>query len=153
MPAIGLVFISAATAATLMALGGGVYEFVVIDPAWPARPEIIQPARGGVSRGRFWLPVHATFELMVIVSLVLAWTQAPVRAPLLIAFACHAGNRIWSFLDFIPKAIAFERADPASISVESARRWTRRSRGRLPLAVAAGVSMIVALIAAARVTA
>jgi hypothetical protein len=38
-----------ASAFALISLGGGLYEFRVVDPAWPCRPELIQPARGGVS--------------------------------------------------------------------------------------------------------
>jgi hypothetical protein len=32
----------------LVALGGGLYEFSVIDPVWPRRPDLIQPGRGGI---------------------------------------------------------------------------------------------------------
>jgi hypothetical protein len=39
--------------------------------------------------------------------------------------------RIWSAFDFIPKALAFERAD--AVSESAARAWTRRSLWRLPL--------------------
>jgi hypothetical protein len=37
-----------ATSLALVSVGGGLYEFLVVDPAWPRRPDIIQPARGGV---------------------------------------------------------------------------------------------------------
>ena len=42
--------------------GDFAYEFFVIDPFWPSRPELIQPTRGGVSRKRFWIPIHISFE-------------------------------------------------------------------------------------------
>jgi hypothetical protein len=61
--------------------------------------------------------------------------------------------RIWSAFDFIPKALAFERADPASITESAARRWSRRSLGRLPLDLVTSGAMLTALIAAARVSA
>ena len=64
--------IAVACALALASLGGGLYEFSVVDPAWPRRPELIQPARGGVSRKRFWIPAHVAFELALIGSLVLA---------------------------------------------------------------------------------
>ena len=43
-------------------VGGGVYEYLVLDPVWPERPAIIQPRHGGVSRRRFWIPAHTAFE-------------------------------------------------------------------------------------------
>jgi hypothetical protein len=35
-----------ACALALVNLGGGFYEFRVVDPFWPRRPDIIQPDRG-----------------------------------------------------------------------------------------------------------
>jgi hypothetical protein len=58
-----------ATSLALVSVGGGLYEFLVVDPAWPRRPDIIQPARGGVSRKRFWIPAHTVFELTLIAAL------------------------------------------------------------------------------------
>jgi hypothetical protein len=145
-----ILLIALASSLALMSLGGGLYEFVVVDPAWPRRPEIIQPARGGVSRKRFWIPAHTAFELALIAALVLAWSRPEVRNWLLIAFASHVAMRIWSAFDFIPKALAFERADPSSITEDAARRWSHRSRWRLPLDLVTCVAMLAALVAAAR---
>lgn len=47
-------------------------------------------------------------------------------------------------------ALAFERADPATIDEESARRWTRRSRWRIPLDLVTCGAMLMAFAAAAR---
>jgi hypothetical protein len=152
MPAMNLVFVALATAVALVSLGGGLYEFLVVDPFWPRRPDVIQPARGGVSRRRFWIPAHVAFELLLITSLVITWHYPPVRTPLLIASASHAAMRVWSAFDFIPKALAFERADPASISEAEARRWTRRSLGRSPLDLVTCGAMLSAVVAAARVS-
>jgi hypothetical protein len=116
----------------LTSLGGGAYEFLVVDPFWPRRPDLIQPLRGGISRRRFWIPAHTLFELSLIASLIVAWGEPAVRAPLLVASASHAAMRTWSAFDFIPKALAFERADPATVTEDAARRWSRRSLGRLP---------------------
>lgn len=145
-----LVLLGLAAALASISLGGGLYEYLVVDPAWPRRPEIIQPARGGVSRRRFWIPAHTAFELSLIASLVIAWDSTATRTPLLVALATHATMRLWSAFDFIPKALAFEKADPVSIDVRSARRWSRRSLGRLPLDVVTCAAMMAALVAAAR---
>ncbi len=38
-----LVLIAITTLAACVTLGGGLYEILVVDPAWPKRPGIIQP--------------------------------------------------------------------------------------------------------------
>jgi hypothetical protein len=53
--------------------------------------------------------------------------------------------RTWSLVDFVPKAVAFEKADPATIDETSAVRWTRRSMLRMPLDVITCVAMLAAL--------
>jgi hypothetical protein len=143
-----LYVIAIATGLALMSLGGGFYEVLVVDPAWPRRPDLIQPARGGISRRRFWIPAHVAFEIALIGALVWSWSQPSVRTPLLVALASHAAMRLWSAFDFIPKAVAFERAE--AISEATARAWANRSWLRLPLDVVTCVAALCALIAAAR---
>jgi hypothetical protein len=151
MSTIELGFVATAAALALASLGGGLYEFLVLDPFWPRRPDLIQPQHGGVSRRRFWIPAHTAFELLLIASLVVTWSQPPTRTPLLIALASHAAMRIWSAVDFIPKALAFERAEPGTIVETAARRWSRRSLGRLPLDLVTCGAMLSALVMTARV--
>lgn len=140
----------AATCFALMLVGGALYEVLVVDPFWPKRPQLIQPDRGGISRRRFWMPVHAVFELSVIFALIAAWRVPVVRSWMWVALISHAVGRIWSFSDFIPKAIAFERADPSSITEASARNWTHRSVFRLPLEMVTSGAMIAAFTRLAR---
>ena len=149
---LSLVLVALTAGLALASLGGGLYEFLVVDPAWPRRPDLIQPARGGVSRRWFWIPAHTVFELALIASLIAAWSEPAVRPRLLIALASHATMRLWSAIDFIPKALAFERAEPSSITEAEARRWTRRSMVRLPLDLITCGALLAALIAAARVS-
>jgi hypothetical protein len=106
----------------------------VVDRAWPRRSDLIQPARGGVSRRAFWIPAHAAFELVLVVALVVTWSESEIRSWRLVGLASHAAMRIWSAFDFIPKAIAFERADPVTVpklprasgrgEASGACRWT-----------------------------
>lgn len=130
-------------------LGGGLYEFIVVDAVWPRRPDIVLPNRGGLSRKRFWIAIHGLFELLLLASLVIAWSESEVRRFLLIGLASHAAMRIWSALDFIPKALAFERMEPGAISEAAARRWVSRSKLRFPLDMitmaAVGFAFITAL--------
>lgn len=140
----------AAAALALISLGGGFYEIAVVDPAWPKQPSLVQPARGGLSRKRFWIPAHIGFELALLAALFAYWGHTDVRFWLLVAFASHAAMRIWSAFDFIPKALAFERADPGAISESTARRWATRSRLRLLLDLITCGAMLAAFAAAVR---
>jgi hypothetical protein len=140
-----LVLIAITTLAACATLGGGLYEYRVVDPYWPKRPGIIQPRNGGVSRARFWIPAHISFEVLLIITLVMAWGNTDVRVALLIALASHALMRVWSLVDFVPKAVAFAKADPATVDEAAAVRWTRRSLLRLPLDLITCAAMLVAL--------
>ena len=150
MPSALLALSSLTATLAVVALGGGLYEFLVVDPFWPRRPDLIQPARGGVSRKRFWIPAHTAFELSLLAALVAAWARPAMRLPLLVGLASHMTMRVWSLVDFIPKALAFERAEPSTITEGAARRWSRRSLARLPLDVVTCGATLAALIAAAR---
>lgn len=140
-----------ATTLALMSFGGGFYEISVVDPVWPKRLDLIQPRQGGLSRRRFWIPAHATFELALIAALALSWQQGDLRFWLLVAFASHAVMRIWSAFDFIPKALAFERGDAAGLTEGAARSWARRSRLRLPLDLVTCFAMLAGFATAARI--
>jgi hypothetical protein len=141
-----LVVLALTAAFAILSLGGGAYEVLVLDPVWPAHPELIQPERGGVSRRRFWIPAHAAFEVALLAALWATWSVPDVRRWLFGALATHLSMRGWSFADFIPKALAFERADPRDVSLADARRWTRRSLARLPLDLATCLCLMCALL-------
>ena len=145
-----LCFVASAMALAFISVGGGLYEFSVVDPFWPKRPDLVQPARGGISRKRFWIAIHVAFEIVLIAALVWAWSQPAVRTCLLVALASHAVMRLWSAFDFIPKALAFEKAEPGTISEAAARAWTVRSRLRLPLDLVTCGALLWALVLAAR---
>jgi hypothetical protein len=130
-------------------LGAGLYEVSVLDPVWPHRPAIVQPQHGGLSRRRFWIPAHSAFEIALVAAVIVTWDQPGVRAALAVAVASHVLMRAWSLIDFIPRALAFERADPATIDTADATRWTRRSMLRLPLDVVTCIASLTALVAAA----
>jgi hypothetical protein len=86
--------VAIASSLALISRGGGVYEFLVIDPFWPRRPDIIQPNRGGISRRQFWIPAHTAFELALIAALVMVWSLPEVRFWLLVALISHAVMRV-----------------------------------------------------------
>ncbi|MDT5365257.1 MAG: hypothetical protein QOC69_7019 [Mycobacterium sp.] len=144
-----LILLSAVVLLACATLGGGLYEYLVLDPVWPGRPAIIQAPYGGVSRRRFWIPMHSAFEVTLVAAVVVTWGHADVRTAILVALASHVVMRVWSLIDFVPKAVAFEKADPAVIERAAAVRWTRRSLLRLPLDVLTCVAALVALVVAA----
>lgn len=137
--------VAATTLMACVSLGGGFYEVLVVDPFWPRRPGIIQPALGGISRRRFWVPAHAIFEVLLLLSLILTWDHFNVRAALLVALASHVVVRVWSLVDVVPKAVAFEKADPAKVDEAAAVAWTRRSLARLPLNLITAAATLAAL--------
>lgn len=145
-----LIIVAVAAALASASVGGGLYELSVVDPFWPRRPDLVQPSRGGISRKRFWIAIHVAFEIVLIAGLVWTWSYPAVRTCLLVALASHAVMRLWSALDFIPKALAFEKAAPDAVSEVAARRWTARSRLRLPLDLVICGSLLWALVLAAR---
>jgi hypothetical protein len=57
--------------------------------------------------------------------------------------------RTWSLVDFVPKAVVFEKTDPAVIERADAVRWTRRSLLRLPLDIVTCAATLMALVVAA----
>jgi hypothetical protein len=152
MPNAEIALLGLASMLAAVSLGGGFYETGVVDPAWPKRPDIVSPRHGGIDRKWFWVPAHVGFELLLLLSLVLTWSEPTVRFWLLIAFGSHASMRLWSAFDFIPKALRFEATEPDAIDAVAARRWTRRSRLRLPLDVITCSTMLAAVVALARLS-
>jgi hypothetical protein len=145
-----LIVVAIAAALASASVGGGLYEFSVVDPFWPKRPDLVQPALGGISRKRFWIAIHVAFEVALIAALVWSWSLPVVRTCLLVALASHAVMRLWSAFDFIPKALAFEKATPDAFDEAAARAWIARSRWRLPLDLVTVTATLWALVAAAR---
>jgi hypothetical protein len=90
--------------------------------------------------------------LCLVATLVIAWSFPDIRFWLLAALGSHAVMRIWSFVDFIPKALAYERADPATVDASSARAWTQRSRLRLLLDIVTCFAMMSAFVTAVRIS-
>src|SRR5437867_9708097 len=87
------------------AIGGGLYEHIVLTPVWSKSPpssfSIIQPTTG-VPLQRFWIPVHASITLFIILSLVMTWSDMIVRRLLLVALVSYILMRVLRFLFFIP---------------------------------------------------
>ncbi len=140
-----LVLIAATTLAACIALGGALYEALVVDPYWPRRPGIIQSRNGGIARVRFWLPAPVIFEVLLVVTLIVTWGDSAIGVALLVALVSHAVMRLWALFDLIPQAAEFERKDPADVDEAAAVRWTRRNLLRVPLLLVTSGAMLAAL--------
>lgn len=134
------------------AIGGGLYEQIVLTPIWSASPPssfaIIQPGTG-VPLQNFWIPVHTGITIFVVLSLILAWKERKVRRLLLIGLAAYVVMRGWSFLFFIPEMLEFQQIpldSPASAEL-SARvaSWTGWTWLREPFDIASFLCFLLAL--------
>jgi|HubBroStandDraft_2_1064218.scaffolds.fasta_scaffold408781_1 hypothetical protein len=129
VPAVAFVLFAVVLGA--IGLGGGFYETLLVDRVWPDHPMIIQPSRGGLNRGLFWGPIHALYEVALLVSAWMVWSDSYARSWIIVALVVHFGTRAWSFAYFIPKALRFEKAgDLTEEQLHLARRWIRVSRCR-----------------------
>jgi hypothetical protein len=134
------------------AIGGGLYEALVVNPQWSASPPasfvLIQPDTG-VPLQHFWMPVHAALTLLSLAALVLAWRQRQVRRWLLVGLASYWLMRAWSFAYFIPEMLAFQQVPldsaPTPELLERVASWTRWTVFRQPLDVLSFVSFLLAL--------
>lgn len=129
-----------------IALGGGIYETLLIDRVWPDNPAIIQPSRGGINRGRFWAPANTLYELALVVATWLVWSDNGVRCWVIAALIIHLAARTWSFAYFIPNALRFEKLGDLDEEQRSlAQRWTRLSRFRPMLQAVSIMALCVAV--------
>jgi hypothetical protein len=130
---VGLCFSMAA------AIGGGLYEGLVLVPLWTASPpssfSVIQPETG-VPLQRFWIPVHGGITLFLIAGLAVTWQDHRVRRILLVGTASYVLMRVWSGVFFIPEMLAFQQiplnsaiysrcADRAGVGTPSSPTVTR----------------------------
>jgi len=135
-----------------LAIGGGLYEHLVLTPLWSASPPssfaMIQPGTG-VPLQKFWIPVHTAITIFLMLSLVLTWRQMEVRRLLLIGLGSYIVMRVWSGLYFIREMLAFQKISldsPPSAEL-SARvvSWTFWTWFREPLDLIACVCFLFAL--------
>jgi hypothetical protein len=134
------------------AIGGGLYEQIVLTPVWSAAPPssfaIIQPGTG-VPLQKFWIPAHVSISIFLILSLVLCWRQLNVRRFLLIGLGSYIVMRAWSGLFFIPEMLAFQRipidSPPSAELSARVASWTFWTWFREPLDVISVVCFLFAL--------
>ena len=136
-----------------LAIGGGLYEHMVLTPLWSASPPssfaIIQPGTG-VPLQKFWIPDHTAITVFLILSLVLTWRQMEVRRLLLIGLSSYIVMRVWSGLYFIREMLAFQQisldSPPSAELSARVARWTFWTWFREPLDLISFVCFLFALL-------
>ncbi len=124
-------FVLCAVVLGTIGFGGGIYETLLVDRVWPDNPMIIQPSRGGLNWRLFWGPIHVLYEVALLVSAWMVWSDGYARSWIIVALVAHFTTRAWSFAYFIPNALRFEKAgDLTEEQAHLARRWIRLSRCR-----------------------
>ncbi|MEW5975836.1 MAG: hypothetical protein AB1898_08515 [Acidobacteriota bacterium] len=134
------------------AIGGGLYEHVVLTPLWkkspPASFSVIQPTTG-VPLQRFWIPVHIAITVFVLSTLVLTWSDVTVRRLILIGLGSYIVMRVWSGLHFIPEMLDFQKipldAPPSAELSARVATWTFWTWFRAPLDVVSFLCFLLAL--------
>lgn len=130
-------------------VGGGIYENLVLNAAWPSNPSLIQPELGGVNRKVFWIPLHALMTLLLPIAIWLYWSEKTVRRLLLLSLAFYLIVRIWSILYFIPVALEFEAMQVQPIEqAKLAETWVALSPVRSVLSLAATVCLTICIFGA-----
>lgn len=135
-------------------LGGGIYEGLVIFPAWSAAPPAsfaLLQGPDGLQVARFWLPLHILLTLALVPTLVLNWRSPRRRALVLVGLAGYLLMRATTFAYFLPELTAFLATPPdgpysAALAARAAR-WGALSAVRV--AVIAGLALVLLLAAAA----
>lgn len=102
-------------------VGGGIYEHLVLDQAWPSNLALIQPGRGGAHRAPFWMVVHSLLTVVLLAALWACWRSATLRPRVAWALGIHVALRAWTFAYFIPAALRFEAAQ--TLLPDEARTW------------------------------
>jgi hypothetical protein len=134
------------------AIGGGLYEHVVLTPMWSASPpsslSIIQPGTG-VPLQRFWIPVHVAITVGALLAMFLTWGDCRVRLLLIVGLVSYVVMRVWSGWYFIPEMLAFQRipldSAPTAELLERVARWTFWTWFREPLDIVSFLCFLLAL--------
>src|SRR5262245_48955577 len=92
--------VTAALFLTALAIGGSLYEHLVVDLVWPTNGAVIQPDHGGVNRKLFWMPLHAALTLALPLALWASWRNRSARRWLLVAAGSYVAMRVWTMVYF-----------------------------------------------------
>ena len=117
--------------ATLV-LGAGVYECVVVHPAWSRKPpeSFVGFMGAPVSRMNlpaFWIPIVPLYALSALGALVVSLRAGSPAVPLIVSAACAVSAVVWTLVYFRPAIQRFLEEGGGNTPPErlqsEARRW------------------------------
>ena len=115
-------------------LGGIAYSHLVYFPVYlSALPDSAVVVNGpyGLHEAIFWMTIHPSLILTLIVTLTLNWKSRPRRKLILISVAIYIAVLVISQVYFIPELGAFERSPQSSLTpaewLGRGQRWQRLS--------------------------
>src|SRR5690606_6001930 len=110
-------FLVAAGFSLALAVGGGFYESIIINPQWSAQPpatfSLIRQDTG-MPLPKSCIPAHIAITILMIAALAFNWRMPARRALVLVALGSYVVMRVWSFAYFIPEMLAFQNVDPGT---------------------------------------
>ncbi|WP_439484344.1 transposase [Cyclobacterium plantarum] len=110
--------------------GAQLWETAIMVPAWTAAPpeslHFFQEPYG-VDFKVFWIVVHSTHELVLIIALIFNWPFKSRRNAMVVLLVIHIGIRAWTLQYFAPTIIEFQAMEAAPVVipelVEKAETW------------------------------
>ena len=119
-----------ATAAYFLMNGAQLWETAIMIPAWTAAPpESLFFFNGpyGLDFKNFWIIVHSSHEVLLILALIFNWPFKKRRNLMLLLLVAHIGVRVWTLQYFAPTIIEFQAIEVEdminSTLADKASRW------------------------------
>lgn len=119
-----------ATAAYFIMNGAQLWETAIMIPAWTAAPPaslFFFKGPYGLDFKNFWIIVHSSHEVLLIMALIFNWRFKKRRNIMLLLFGAHIGVRVWTLQYFAPAIIEFQAIEVKdmidSTLVDKASRW------------------------------
>jgi hypothetical protein len=122
--------------------GAGMYESVVIHPAWSRKPPesfvgFVGSSVGGMNIAAFWAPMIPLYALGALGTLALALRAGSREVPLILSAVCAVSALAWTLAYFRPNVHRFLEHGggntPAGRLQSEARRWVRLNWIRIAL--------------------
>jgi hypothetical protein len=136
--------------------GSGVYESLVVHPAWSRKPpeSFVGFLGAPISRmnlGAFWAPVTPLYALGGLTALGAALSAGSPPGPLTISVACTVLAVVWTLVYFRPTIVRFLETrggnTPASRLQSEARQWVRLNWIRVALVAVSWWGALRAIVA------
>ena len=139
-----------------LVFGAGLYEALVVHPAWSRKPPESFAGFVGVPISRmnipaFWIPVAPLYALGSLGALAVAFRAGIHSVPLIVSSLCAVAGVAWTLVYFRPTIERFLGSGGGNVPVDrlqaEARRWIRLNWIRTALVVVSWCGAMAALVA------